>query len=275
MHFNANDITGYRYGKIIVLGTTNERYSNGCIKWKCKCDCGNICYSSSSELKRGRKSCGCETKLIDLTGKRFGRLTVIERAKDKKGKTYWHCKCDCEVEKDVCASHLTSGKIVSCGCFSLDRISILNKSHGMTKTRIYGIWIGIKRRCYNSKSEGYHNYGGRGITVCQEWLDDFMNFYNWAISNGYNDGLTIDRINVNSNYGPSNCRWATRKEQACNTRRTRLFEHNGEIKTLKQIAKDENLNYNTLIRKVSKNKIDLNLAIYEIKNKIRPKKRKD
>lgn len=275
MHFNANDITGNRYGKLLVLGATDERYSNGSVKWKCQCDCGNICYSPSSELKRGRKSCGCETRLIDLEGKKFGRLTVINRAEDKKRKTYWHCKCECGAEKDVCASHLTSGKIVSCGCLSVDRISELNKTHGMSRTRIYKIWCGMKKRCYNENSENYYLYGGRCITICDEWINNFQAFYDWAIANGYDENLTIDRIDTNGNYEPSNCRWATNKEQSCNTRRTRLFEHNGEIKTLKQIAKDENVNYNTLIRKVSKNGTELNLALYEIKNKIRTKKRKE
>lgn len=233
MHFNAKDITGNRYGKLVVLEATEQRYPNGSIKWKCQCDCGNICYAPSSELKRGRKSCGCETRLIDLTGKKFGRLTVIKRAEDKKGKTYWHCRCECGKEKNVCASHLTSGKIVSCGCSSVDRISELNKTHGMSNIRIYNIWTGIKNRCYNKNHITYKNYGGRGITVCQEWLDDFMNFYEWAMNNGYSDELSIDRIDVNGNYEPSNCRWATAKEQG-NNRRTNIFiEVCGTKKSLK------------------------------------------
>lgn len=262
----VEDLTGKRYGKLVVLCATEERYSNGSIKWKCRCDCGKIYYSSSSDLKT-RRSCGCKTRLINLTGSKFGRLTVIGRANDKKGKTYWHCVCECGTEKEVCASHLTSGRIVSCGCSSFDRISELNKTHGMTNTRLYNIWCGMHQRCYNKNLKNYRIYGGRGITVCQEWLDDFMNFYNWAMENGYADNLSIDRIDVNGNYEPSNCRWATDKEQSCNTRRTRIFEHNGEMKSLKQIAEDEGINYNTLLKKVPKDATEVNTAIYEIKTK--------
>lgn len=249
MHNNANDITGNRYGKLVVLEATNERYSNGSVKWKCQCDCGNIYYTCSSDLKRGRKSCGCETRLIDLKGQKFGRLTVIERAKDKKGKTYWHCKCECGDEKDVCASHLTSGKIVSCGCSSVERISKLNKTHGMSKTRIYGIWAGMKGRCYNQNNSEYSIYGGRGITICPEWKDDFQAFYDWAMANGYQDDLTIDRIDVNGNYDPSNCRWATNKEQSLNKRETIYFELFGVEKPLFTWCEYAKANYRNVYQK--------------------------
>lgn len=275
MHFNSNDIAGKRYGKLVALEATNERYSNGSVKWKCQCDCGNVYYACSSDLKRKRKSCGCETRLNDMTGKKIGRLTVVERAKDKNGKTYWHCKCECGTEKDICASHLSSGKIVSCGCYSSEMLEKHSITHGMSKTRLYDIWSGMKARCYNRKSSCYSNYGSRGIEVCEAWRDDFMNFYDWSMEHGYSEELSIDRINVNGNYEPNNCRWATKKEQSCNTRRTKLFLHNGEVKTLKQIALDEKINYSTLIRKMSKNEKDINVAISEIKNKIRTKIKKE
>ena len=274
MHFNVKDISGMRFGNLTVVGITDERCSNGSVKWKCKCDCGNECYATSSELKRRRKSCGCKTRLVDLSGRRFGRLIVLERAESKNGSTYWKCICDCGTEKEICASHLSSGKIVSCGCLSVERFSKINKTHGMSNTRIYNIWCGMKTRCYDKNCESYKNYGDRGITICREWLDDFMNFYNWAMDNGYSDDLSIDRINVNGNYEPDNCRWSTRKEQSCNTRSTKLFNHNGKAKTLKQISLDEKINYNTLLKKVSENGNDVDKAIYEIKNRIRIKRKK-
>lgn len=263
---NSKDITGSRYGHLVALEPTDKRFSNGSIKWKCQCDCGNICYLSSSELKR-RKSCGCVTKLNNISGMKFGKLTVISRADSKNNMTYWHCLCDCGIEKDVLASHLTSGKIVSCGCLSAERIANLNRKHGMGNTRIYKIWCGMKTRCYNKNSKSYENYGGRGITVCDEWIHDFMNFYDWAMLNGYTDELSIDRIDNDGNYEPKNCRWTTHKEQSNNTRRTRLFLHNGVIKSLKQIATDENIDYKMLARKMLKQNAELNSVICEMKNK--------
>jgi hypothetical protein len=128
MHINSKDITGNRYGKLVVIKPTDERASNGSIKWECLCDCGKIYYSSSSDLKR-RKSCGCKTKLIDLSGQKFGRLTVMYRSDNRHNQTYWHCKCKCGKEIDVYAQHLLTGKNVSCGCESLERIRELRKQN--------------------------------------------------------------------------------------------------------------------------------------------------
>lgn len=148
-------------------------------------------------------------KKIDLTNKRFGRLLVLEYVGDCK----WRCLCDCGNEKFVCGSDLRLGKTQSCGCLQRERTSKANTRHKMRGTRLHNIWLGMKQRCYYKKHVRFERYGGRGIIVCDEWKNDFLKFYEWAMSNGYSDNLTLDRIDNDGNYEPSNCRWVTPKEQ--------------------------------------------------------------
>lgn len=186
-------------------------------------------------------------RVSDITGRRYGKLTVIRRAENtKNNKTQWLCKCDCGNEKVVARSSLTSGKTRSCGCLMKEsRVIVAEKlkgdksplfKHGMCYSRIHVIHRNMKGRCYNKNDHAYKSYGGRGITVCKEWRDDFLNFYNWAISSGYNDELTLDRIDVNGNYEPSNCRWVGMKTQQNNRTNNVHLSYNGEIHTLSEWA---------------------------------------
>lgn len=162
-------------------------------------------------------------KKIELAGKRFGKIKVVSRKGIEKGSVIWNCVCDCGKEIEISTGRLNFGNVNSCGCVKRQRTIERNTTHGKSNTRLYEIWVGMKKRCYNPKCKAHERYGGRGITVCQEWLDDFMNFYNWAMKNGYRDTLSIDRIDVNGNYEPNNCRWASDKEQGRNQRKTIYF----------------------------------------------------
>lgn len=180
-------------------------------------------------------------RVKDITGQKFDRLTVIKYLYTSKyHKAVWLCKCDCGNFYKANTGNLTSGNTKSCGCLVKEGN---NKSHGKTNTKLYNVWCAMKQRCYYENDKRYKNYGGRGIAVCSEWLNDFMAFYKWSIDNGYRDNLTIDRIDVDGNYEPNNCRWITMKQQLRNTTRNRYYTINSVTMCLKDWCEKYNLNY--------------------------------
>lgn len=179
------------------------------------------------------------SKPLDLTGQRFGRLVVIERsANSKSGKAKWLCKCDCGNDIVVFATNLVRGLTHSCGCFNREVLSERSCTHHLSESRLYETWSGMKKRCYNANSKSFPAYGGRGIGVCNEWKDDFRTFYDWAMSNGYADDLTIDRIDVNGNYSPENCRWVDKLTQANNCRTNHYLTFNGKTQSIAEWARE-------------------------------------
>lgn len=184
------------------------------------------------------------SRFKDLTGQKFGELTVCSRAKNKGKHAAWNCLCSCGAITVVSATHLISGHTQSCGH--------LSRSHEMTGTRLYRIWHGMKARCFFVDTTHYPYYGGRGITVCAEWSDSFEAFRDWALANGYRDNLTIDRIDVNGNYCPENCHWATTMQQGRNRRNNVFYDINGEVHTIPEWSRISGIKIHTIQQRLKR-----------------------
>lgn len=239
------DLTGQRFGMLEVLERDYSYKKRAA--WICRCDCGKIVSKIGIYLTAGEtKSCGSH-QAKDIINEKFGRLTVIKRVEDDKHQNArWLCKCDCGNFTEALGISLRNGRTKSCGCLLKEVKRRRKKDKRYIDCPLYWRFSRIKDRCYNINNPRYKDYGGRGIKICDEWLDKekgFINFYNWAISNGYKEGLTIDRINVNGDYEPNNCRWATMIQQNNNKRNNIIVKYNNENMTLKQWSDLLNLNY--------------------------------
>lgn len=234
------DLKGEKFGKLTVI----DFYSIdkwGQSKWLCECECGNKTVVSMNNLKRGTTvSCGCrkyERFGENLTGKQFGRLSVISfDHMESKGRSYWLCECSCGKRVVARRDQLLSGHTTSCGCYAIDNTRERATKHGLSNERLYDIWRAMRYRCRNETDSRYFRYGGRGIKVCDEW-NDFETFYNWAMQNGYEPNLSIDRIDNDGDYCPENCRWVNDITQANNKCTNRNVEYNGVTHTVSEWAR--------------------------------------
>lgn len=195
------------------------------------------------------------SRFIDLTGTRYDRLLVLKRGEHYVLKNhtgyYWICQCDCGKVVKIKGEHLRSGDTHSCGCYALD--CRREGTHHLTDTRLFKIWTGMKTRCYNSHSRSFKDYGARGIKLCDEWVTNFMSFYSWAIQNGYSDDLTIDRIDSDGDYSPTNCRWISKQEQARNKRNNHWIEIDGERKLLIDWCTQYNIRPSVVLNRIRRN----------------------
>lgn len=254
----------FNEGEIIKNYKILERNKRGKnFEYKCECIyCGNITNVLGINIfhskGKGCKKCWSNSYIHnEFIGKKYGCLTVIgigENKKYRNQKTYL-CKCDCGNEVAITRETLLYKKHNCCLKCRGEYLKTNNGSykHGKTGTQIYSVWNNMKRRCYDKKNNRYEDYGAKGITVCDEWLGEngFENFYNWAIKNGYSDKktsngineLSIDRIDVNGNYEPKNCRWVNIMVQQNNKRNNKLLEYNGEIHTMAEWSRILNVNY--------------------------------
>lgn len=188
-----------------------------------------ICQNVGNGGLRGMRN------MKDLSGMRFGKLTAIEPiGKDAHGGYVWRCVCDCGNEHIVRSGKLICGNVTSCGCVRRKRCGDRFRTHGCGRTKLYKVWKSMRDRCLNPKNRAYISYGGRGITVCSEWNNSYESFRDWALSNGYSGGLSIDRVNNDKGYYPENCRWATSAQQANNKRNNKEIEYNGETHTISE-----------------------------------------
>ena len=198
-------------------------------------------------------------KFQDITGQKFGKLTVIKKVENINGRTAYLCECECGNKKQIIGKYLKNGSTKTCGCGKI--LNPHHKTHGQSNNKIYYVYKNMINRCYNKKNKKYESYGKRGIQVCNEWLQNFENFYNWAINNGYQENLSLDRINNNGNYKPSNCRWVDLYTQANNKRNNHLITFGKETHTLAEWARIKNMNYSKLLARINRYKWSIEQAL--------------
>lgn len=208
---------------------------------------------------------------VDLRGKKFGSLLVVEEAGKINGSKSlsWLCLCDCGTKKTILASNLTGGRSLTCGCGQRRASSNTSKTHGFSKTRLYRVYKGIIQRCSNPANPAFRHYGGRGIKMCDQWRESFVAFREWALTSGYREDsplgtLSLDRIDPNGNYEPSNCRWETIQIQQNNKRNSAFIVIGEEKLTIAQWAKTKGTSSQTLYSKMYRLFEQLGLSADEV-----------
>lgn len=242
------DLLGRRFTRLVAIAPPKRGDKRS--HWLCQCDCGNTCSVPRNALLSGNtKSCGCYSTYVHTTqmkaGERYGQLTIIGPADtppNRRGQ-FWLCRCDCGEVLSAHGVEIRNGVKTSCKKCGRKRTSESSKKHGMTDTRLYKEWANIKSRC-NGPGDQKKQYHARGITYCKEW-ERFEPFMEWALANGYRDDLTIDRIDVNGNYCPENCRWITHAEQCGNTRRNVMVTYNGKQMCFAAAVREAGINIGT------------------------------
>lgn len=257
--------TGLKYGMLTVVSIHHNGREKRAI---CICECGKQKDIRLNHVVKGNTvSCGCvKRKHAVEPGKRYGRLIVQSlEYQAVKGHLKVPTICDCGQEKMVGVVELATGKTKSCGCLIIDKLVAMSTTHGGEGSALYSVWHTMKSRCLNPSTDSFKSYGGRGITICPEWLNDFAAFRDWAESNGYRSGLQIDRRDVNGNYTPDNCRWLTPRANGNNRRNNVMLTAFGEIKTMSQWSDDPRcaVSYATLKERVGRRHWDHEKAIKE------------
>jgi hypothetical protein len=249
----VKDLAGQKFGSLTVLQqATNGKWNEA--RWVCLCDCGKTVIKTTAELTRKRypaTSCGCQrkTRLEDLTGRRFGYLTVLERAENNnQGKTQWKCRCFCGNEIIVPAGDLKkpNREYMSCGCMKWITIAKKRRTHGMSHHPAWGVWHSMKQRCLDVNHPAFHNYGGRGISVCDRWLENFENFWQ-DMGSTWKKGLELDRVDNNRGYEPGNCRWVERKTNNRNRRTNRVVDSPLGRMTVAELSEKTGIGVTTLL----------------------------
>ena len=255
------DLTGKRFGRWTVIKRGPDHITSGGYKfttWHCKCDCGNENDVIASRLLAGRSiSCGCiriekAKEYEDLTGRKYNRLLVLHLDETDHDRIKWICRCDCGNISSVRSWDLKNNRVKSCGCLTKETARIQglrNTKHGgdrrnatREEKRLYNIWSGMKTRCNNPNDDTYKYYGAKGISYCSEW-EDFAEFQNWALENGYANNLTLDRIDGSGNYEPDNCRWCSYYVQNNNRKNTIRLTINNETHSLGEWCKISGIPY--------------------------------
>ena len=250
----AIDLVGKRFGRLVVRERDGSRKG---VYWLCECDCGKSKSVKAYSLTSGAtKSCGCyqsELRTDDLIGRKFGKLLVVERAEmpvERKTEhhAYWNCLCECGKNHIARSSDLKSGTVKSCGCLQIEK----NTKHGMRHDPLYSRWCNMKSRCHNPQNKRHPNWGGRGITVCERWRNDFKAFYEDVsrLPNFGKKGYSLNRIDNDGNYEPNNVEWANDKTQSNNKRNNHILTYNGKTQTIAQWAEEIGISPSTLYNRI-------------------------